>query len=180
MSLDPGDVQATIRSLKDKHLVRVEENFKSQVEKYTQRFCNTPFSDHQFDEEEFAIICVLLLRGPRTPGELKANVGRLHRFADNGEVEAALKRLLEPEEGSAVVVQLPRTPGRRDNEYMHLFSGPLEAARAGRAAASPSASSARPQQTGSSTGLEDRVAALEAEVAALKAELSRLRDALGD
>ena len=115
--------------------VRVEENFKSQVEKYTQRFCNTPFSDHQFDEEEFAIICVLLLRGPRTPGELKANVGRLHRFADNGEVEAALKRLLEPEEGSAVVVQLPRTPGRRDNEYMHLFSGPLEAARAGRAAA---------------------------------------------
>ena len=179
MSLDPGDVQATIRSLKDKHLVRVEENFKSQVEKYTQRFCNTPFSDHQFDEEEFAIICVLLLRGPRTPGELKANVGRLHTFADNGEVEAALERLMNPEEGSAVVVQLPRTPGRRDNEYMHLFSGPVETARAA-PPARPSAPASRLQQPQPATGLEDRVAALEAEVTDLKAELNRLHEALGD
>ena len=126
MSLSSGEVQHTIRSLQDKKLVRVEENFKTQVEKFTHRFCNTPFSDYQFDEAQFAIITVLLLRGPRTPGELKANVGRLHTFADNAAVQEALNTLID-REGGAVIAQLPRTPGRRDNEYAHLFSGPVAA-----------------------------------------------------
>ena len=169
MSLDPGEVQGAVRSLEAKHLVRTEENFKTQVEKYTQRLCNTPFSDHQFDEPEFATICVLLLRGPRTPGELKANAGRLYSFADNTEVEEVLQRLMAPEEGSAVVVELPRTPGRRDPEFMHLFCGPVEAT------ASPAVERKVTRAPHEPVGLEARVAGLEAEVASLSAELTALR-----
>ena len=76
MSLNTGEVQHAVRALQDKHLITCEENFKTQIEKYTHRLCNTPFSDYQFDQSQFAIICVLLLRGPRTPGELRANSGR--------------------------------------------------------------------------------------------------------
>jgi uncharacterized protein YceH (UPF0502 family) len=167
MSLDPGEVQATVRSLEGKHLVRTEENFRTQVEKYTQRFCNTPFSDNQFDDEEFAIVCVLLLRGPRTPGELRANAGRLHTFGDNAEVEAALDRLMHPEQGAPVVVELPRTPGRRDPEYMHLFSGPV--------AARPVAKPTVQQRGGPSKDLESRVLALESAVAELTSQLTDLK-----
>ena len=82
MSLDQGAVQHAIRELRELHLVQVEENFKSQVEKYNQRLCNTLLSDYQFEPDQFAVMCVLLLRGPRTPGELRANSGRLHTFDD--------------------------------------------------------------------------------------------------
>jgi len=122
MSLSQGEVQRTVRQLQDAHLIAVEENFKSQVEKYSQRLCNTPFSQYQFDPAQFSIICTLLLRGPRTPGELRANSGRLHEFADNHAVSDTLGELLNAEAGP-LVVQLPRTPGRRDAEFMHLLSG---------------------------------------------------------
>ena len=56
MNLESGEVLGTLRSLQDKHLVRVEENFRTQVEKFTQRLCNTPFSDYQFDDAQFAIM----------------------------------------------------------------------------------------------------------------------------
>ena len=95
MSLQQGEVQRTIRELETKTLVRVDENFKSRVEKYVQRFCNTRYSDYQFDPPQLAIVCSLLLRGPQTPGELKARSGRLHSFADNAAVVGALKMLIE-------------------------------------------------------------------------------------
>ncbi len=77
MSLNPGAVQHCVRELEGKHLLRLEENFKRGVEKYSQRFCNTSFSELQFDPAEYAIVCLLLLRGPQTPGELRARSGRL-------------------------------------------------------------------------------------------------------
>jgi hypothetical protein len=83
MNLTPGEVQHTIRDLEAKHLVRTDENFKSRTEKYTQRFCNTRYSDFQFDDAQLAIVCLLLLRGPQTPGEIRSRSGRLHAFADN-------------------------------------------------------------------------------------------------
>ena len=174
MSLEPGAVQATIRALQEKRLVRVEENFRTQVEKYTQRLCNTPFSDYQFDPPEFAIMCVLLLRGPRTPGELRANSGRLHTFADNAEVLEALNRLMA-REGGPLVAELPRIAGRRDSEYMHLLSGPIRVRRDSRWAPQPGsgARSAEPQDTrpivaASVEEIEERVARLEAELAELR------------
>ena len=109
MSLQQGEVQHAIRDLEAKHLVRTEENFKSRTEKYTQRFCNTRYSDYQFEPPQLAVVCLLLLRRPQTPGELKARSGRLHSFADNDEVVDVLGTLIEWE-GGPVVVELPRTP----------------------------------------------------------------------
>jgi uncharacterized protein YceH (UPF0502 family) len=171
MNLEPGEVLRAIRALQGKHLVRVEENFRTQVEKFTQRLCNTPFSDYQFEPDQFAVMTVLLLRGPRTPGELKANVGRLHTFTDNGQVLETLGTLKDREDGP-VVVELPRTSGRRDAEWMHLLSGE-PAVRTG-PATSQSSGSRVSSPVGSPTRsvdptLEARVDALESEVAELRA-----------
>ena len=185
MNLEPGEVMGTIRSLQDKHLVRVEENFRSQVDKFTQRLCNTPFADYQFEPDEFAVMTVLLLRGPRTPGELKANVGRLHTFADKDEVLETLERLRD-REGGAVVVELARTPGRRDTEWMHLLSGEVDA---GSATVARSPQSSTPRQSSapspapassSASALEARVEALEAEVAALHRQIAEILETGGD
>ena len=168
MSLQQGEVQHTIRGLEAKHLVRVDENFKSRAEKYTQRFCNTRYSDYQFEPPQLAVVCLLLLRGPQTPGELKARSGRLHSFADNEEVVDVLDTLIEWE-GGPVVFKLPRTAGRKDAEYMHLLSGPVDVESH---ISQPEAKVARKSsERVSSTALEQRVSNLEAEVAELRALL---------
>ena len=115
MALKQGEVQRTIRLLEAKHFVRMDENFKSRTEKYTQRFCNTRYSNLQFDDAQLAIVCLLLLRGPQTPGEIRARSGRLHNFADNDEVVISLDSLIE-REGEQMLVKLPRMPGRKDSE----------------------------------------------------------------
>lgn len=179
MQLDQGTVQNAIRTLQDKHLVRVEENFKSNTEKYTQRLCNTPFSDYQFDPAQFAIVCVLLLRGPRTPGEIRSNSGRLHTFADNDAVIEALATLMDgqgsaddAERGPGVVVELPRVAGRRDNQYTHLFCGPIaEATTSAPTLRTDATPVARRAADDAVTLLEQRVANLEQEVATLKARM---------
>jgi uncharacterized protein YceH (UPF0502 family) len=165
MSLTQGVVQHDVRLLESRHLLRVEDNFKRGVEKYAQRFCNTSFSELQFDAAQFAIVCLLLLRGAQTPGELRARSGRLHEFADNTAVVEAINGLIE-REGDSLVILLPRTPGRKDAEYMHLFSGPVDIqAHAEKVqAAAASDSSARV----SMAELAQRVTELEAEVAELK------------
>ena len=165
MSLKPGEVQHTIRALELKHLVRTEENFKSRTEKYAQRFCNTRYSDQQFDPAQLAIVCLLLLRGPQTPGELRARSGRLHAFADNNEVVVAANSLIE-REGEPMLVNLPRAPGRKDSEYMHLFCGPVDVEAYASAAQSTIAPAA--SKRSSVTDLEERVCRLEAEVERLK------------
>jgi uncharacterized protein YceH (UPF0502 family) len=168
MALQPGEVQHTIRKLEAKHLVRTEENFKSRAEKYTQRFCNTRYSDLNFEPAELAIVCLLMLRGPQTPGELRSRSGRLHEFADNGEVVEALKKLIERDKG-ALVVELPRTAGRKDPEYTHLFAGPIDIEAYETQAKSSKASGSTERV--SVADLAERVSQLEAEVAELKALL---------
>ena len=170
MSLQQGEVQHAIRELESKTLVRVDENFKSRVEKYVQRFCNTRYSDYQFDPPQLAIVCLLLLRGPQTPGELKARSGRLHSFADNAAVVDALKMLIEWQ-GNPLVVQLPRTPGRQDSEYMHLFAGPIDIEAHARQAQVVAA--AGPSGRSSVSELEQRVSNLEAAVAELNEQLKK-------
>ena len=170
MALKPGEVQHTIRALELKHLVRTEENFKSRTEKYTQRFCNTRYSEQQFDPAQLAIVCLLLLRGPQTPGELRARSGRLHTFADNNEVVLAANSLIE-REGEPMLVNLPRSPGRKDSEYMHLFCGPVDVEAYTSAAQSVQAPAA--SKRSSVTDLEERVSRLEAEVERLKGLLDQ-------
>lgn len=168
MSLQPGEVQHTIRVLEAKHLVRVEENFKSRTEKYAQRFCNSRYSDLQFEPAELAVVCLLMLRGPQTPGELRARSGRLHEFGDNAAVVETLKGLTQREAGS-LVIELPRTPGRKDPEYMHLFAGPVDLEAHQRQAQSAKAGSSASRI--SVADLAERLDRLEAEVAELKNRL---------
>jgi uncharacterized protein YceH (UPF0502 family) len=170
MSLSQGAVQHTARILAEKKLVMIEEGARRGVEKYKQRFCNTRFSELQFDSAQFAIICLLFLRGPQTPGELRAHSGRLHEFADNNAVSDTLQGLIERDE--PLVVQLPRTPGRKDSEYMHLFSGPIDieayAETAREKAPSP------PAQRSSISDLDQRVSDLEAQVSELREMIENL------
>ena len=169
MSMTEGEVQATVRSLEEKKLVQADENFKSRTSKYRQRFCNSRYSDLQFEAAELAIVCLLLLRGPQTPGELRANSGRLHAFGDNLAVVAALDALAG-RQPDALVVKLPRTPGRKDSEYMHLFAGPvdIDAYRDKMSAKAP------PQRSAPAT-----TAALEARVERLEQALQEIRTSLG-
>lgn len=162
ISLDQGLVQHTARGLATKHLVVSRENFKSGVVKFSQRLCNTTYSDYQFDSPQFAIVCLLLLRGPQTPGELRARSRRLHAFTDKAAVVEALGGLIE-REGEPLVVKLPRTPGRRDSEYMHVFCGPIDID-----AYATQAKVARPSERVSVSELARRVSKLEAEVAELR------------
>lgn len=171
MSLSQGDVQHTVRELENKHLVRVEENFKRGVEKYSHRFCNTNFSELQFDEAQYSIICLLLLRGPQTPGELRAHSGRLHTFEDNQAVVDALSGLIE-REGDPLLVKLPRTPGRKDSEYMHLFCGAVDM-EAYESQAQESKSRVSAERV-TLAELTQRVGELEAEIDRLKQRLDQL------
>ena len=167
LSLEPGVVQRTVNDLVQKKLVMVQ-NFGSRVDKYQQRFCNTQFAQIKLSAAEFAIVCLLLLRGPQTPGELKAHSGRLHEFADVTEVEAALEALLARPDGS-LIARLPREPRRKDHTYAHLFGGPLESATKEELPARPVA---MPRT-------DDRVADLAARVESLERELRELKQALG-
>jgi uncharacterized protein YceH (UPF0502 family) len=171
MNLDPGVVQRAVNDLVAKRLIMVQ-NFGSRVDKYQQRLCNTQFAQIQLTPAEYAIVCLLFLRGPQAPGELKAHSGRLHEFKDLGEVDAALATLLERPAGP-LVARLPREPRRKDHAYGHLFSGPIESvpreAAETRSEAAPASRSAAPSS----------LAALEARVAALERELASLKEALG-
>jgi uncharacterized protein YceH (UPF0502 family) len=168
MSLEQGAVERTVKDLIAKRLVMTQE-FGSRVEKYQQRLCNTHFAEIKFSPPEFAVVCLLLLRGAQTPGEIKAHSGRLHEFADFTEAEAALESLLTRADGP-FVARLAREPRRKDHAYAHLFGGPIESAPAEvRTADSAEAPTIRPSAL---AALEARVEKLEQELAALKQALS--------
>ena len=127
MRLDEGAVQEIVDGLIKKRLVSEKTGFGSRVTKYQHRFCNTDFGDLTFSDQELGIICVLLLRGAQTPGELRTRTDRLCKFSDVNETEAALKHLMEREDGP-FVVRLPRETGKRESRYAHLFCGKVEVA----------------------------------------------------
>lgn len=162
-----SDVQATIDSLNKKRLISEQSGFGSRVVKYKHRFCNTEFSALQLSSAQTAIICLLLLRGPQTPGELRTRSNRLHAFNDVAEVEqalAALSAISEP-----LVRQLPREPGKRESRFVELVSQISDDV----AAAMPlqHCSTSSEQQT---TSLTERVTHLEQEVAELKQLIATL------
>jgi len=114
------------------------------------------------DEGELALLAVMMLRGPQTPGELKQRSERLHSFADLGAVQETLERLLERE----LVVRHPRQPGQKEERYEQVLGGGGE-----EEAPAPSPSVA-PE--------EDRLERLERELAELRAQVASLREALGE
>lgn len=169
MSLAPGTVQRTVRQLEEKYLVSIRDGQRQNIEKYSQRMCNTPMAKWQFSEAEYAVVCVLLLRGAQTPGELRTRTARMHEFADNQAVTEVLRNLMDKEEG-AVVARLSRKPGRQDHEYTHLFAGEIASApeEEGLGQRQP-----QPPQ-------EDRLTALECRIDALETALQKLADKLGE
>jgi uncharacterized protein YceH (UPF0502 family) len=125
LDLSEAVVQQTVDSLMKKYLVSDKSaGYGGRVTKYRHRFCNTEFGPLKFSAHELGIVCVLLLRGPQTPGELRSRTNRLCEFADAEEVEAALKSLMEREEGP-FIARLARAPGERESRYAHLFFGEL-------------------------------------------------------
>jgi uncharacterized protein YceH (UPF0502 family) len=116
-----------------------------------------------------ALLAVLMLRGPQTAGELRINCDRLHRFADISAVEGFLHELAQRPAG-ALVMELPRQPGSRENRWVHLLCGAPPA----QAHAVPSAAVSRSHDDGDLALLGARVEALEESVAQLHAQLAAL------
>lgn len=129
------------------------------------------------DDEELALLAVLMLRGPQTPGELKQRCERLHSFADLAAVLRTLERLLERE----LVVRHPRQPGQKEERYEQVLGGgDVEGApeSAGSATDTPEAATA-PASSPAATG-EDRLERIERELSELRSQVASLREALGD
>lgn len=170
-NLDEAQVLEIVEVLVKRNLV-FEMLFGSRVAKYKHRFCNTEFSKIHLNPQELGIICVLLLRGPQTPGELRTRTNRLCEFKDMGSVETTLNRLISREDGP-FVVRLDREPGKRESRYMHLLCGDVQPNAIFSSASSDMAYDA--DDGGSANSLQERVAQLEEEVAQLRNELSELK-----
>ena len=159
MALDPGEVHHTLRELETRRLAK--QVFSSRAERYEHRtgaFFSLP-------QPQVALLGLLLLRGAQTVHELFARSERLAKFVDADDVRHHLERLAQRQ--PALVVQIPRGPGQREDRYAHLLCGPVDAA-------AVSERSARRHEAEPST-LEARVAALESEVTALREEIAALR-----
>ena len=170
MSLTATDVQVVLDDLVRKYLVSDRAGFGGRVKKYKHRFCNTEFGSLQFTDQERGALCVLMLRGPQTPGEIRTRTHRLCEFEDVGEVEAVLQSLAGHEAGP-FVRRLPREPGKRESRYAHLLAGEAGLPEASTEALPREATTAVPPQA---SDLEQRVDELEAEVEALRQRLDRL------
>jgi uncharacterized protein YceH (UPF0502 family) len=168
MNLDEAAVRNALHSLDGQSLVRSVSASDSRVTKYEHRLQEA----FNFYRHEIAILCVLLLRGPQTPGELRTRTERMHSFDDLGAVQSSLQHLMKRE--PPLVKVLPRQPGTKEARYAHLLSGDVEAleARPDVVTAAPTAISA---DAGRMTHLEEEVAALRKEVADLKQQLATFR-----
>ena len=170
MDLDEEEVRLALHRLEDLGLGGRARGADGRVAKY-EHWLGEAFN---FSRAETALICVLLLRGPQTPGELRGRTDRLHRFDEIGEVLAGLQKLMERE--PPLVAVLPRQPGTKESRYAHLLSGPVESLPV--AAVSEIAYARR--ETGQDAGQEERIAQLESTVAELKQEVATLRQKLDD
>ena len=171
MQLDEATVKFVVDSLARRHLVVEKSGFGSRVPKYQQIFCNTEFGSLKFTPRETAIICELLVRGPQTPGELRARVQRMAELTEPNAIESLLEGLAN-HAGGALVQQLPREAGRRDSRWAQLFEELPEIVEA--PAEQPHAAAVTPAAAGA-PDLAARVAVLEAQVAELRSELAELR-----
>lgn len=186
MSLSENDWQNTVDELVQMNQLMVDQKASSRVNKYFHRFCNTEFGNLQFTAQQRAIICVLFLRGPQTPGELRTRTNRLADFTDVNEVEVVLQQL-QNLNNQTLVQKLEREPGKRESRYLHLFSDLDENHSA---APNTSALSGDAEHESGSTNistpsegehlLTQRVNALEQQVATLTEQVTCLTELLED
>ncbi len=162
MHLEETAVKEAVNWLSRRHLLVEKSGFGSRVPKFQQIFCNTEFGSLKFTPQETGIICELLLRGPQTPGELRARVPRLAPLPDGSVIETLLQALANRPEGP-LVQQLPREAGRRDSRWAQLFEELPEVTAATDADEPPTAA-----PSPAAPGLAARVEALERAVAELR------------
>ena len=156
MNLDEDQIRQALHQLEDDGLAGPARGADSRVAKYEHRLQEV----FNFTRGEFAVVCVLLLRGPQTPGELRARGERMHRFEELSDVQSTLQRLMQRE--PPLVKVLPRQPGTKEARYAHLFSGePVEAV--------------GNSEVAESSGTGSSLAQMEAEIAALREEVAELR-----
>ncbi|HUI76954.1 MAG TPA: YceH family protein [Bryobacteraceae bacterium] len=160
VSYDEETVETALERLRLKGLAVRITGRDSRVPKHGQRFTET----QNLGRREAAIVCVLLLRGPQTIGELRSRSERLHSFDDLEAVEHTLNHLAE----LGMVKRLARQAGSREARYMHLLSGDVEGAEETAPAAVAPVSSRGP-------GPDERIAVLERELAALRSEFDDFR-----
>lgn len=173
MELSGSQVQETVDELSDKKLILEQSGNNSKVSKYQHRFCNTPFSDLQLSKQQVAIVCVLLLRGPQTPGELRTRTQRLAQFANTEELENVLTSLLNIN-GEQLILRLEREPGKREARYAQLFS-PMHCVAAEQISLTDKNSDPVSHNTFDVTKMA-RIEALEIQVTDLRSQLQELRN----
>lgn len=166
VAFDEQTVVRAVDGLREKRLATLYAGAESRVAKYkhtlTDALLLTP--------GEVALLCVLMLRGPQTPGELRPRTERLYKFDTLPEIEAALEALAARQPRS-LVAKLPRQPGTKESRYAQLLAGPVERPTApGEAAPAPAAPPPAP--------VPDRITQLEQEVADLRRELAGVRQEL--
>jgi len=159
-NLDEDDVRQALHGLENKGLAGRARSAEGRVTKY-EHWLGEAFN---FSRAEQALVCVLLLRGPQTPGELRNRTERMHRFDELSDVLAGLEKLMQREPPLAAV--LPRHPGFKESRYAHLLSGTVEELAAQVAVHPPEADF---------PAHDERMAQLEAAVAEMKQEIAELR-----
>ncbi len=165
MNLDEDSVRYALNTLQEERFAGPAGGADSRVTKYEHRLQEV----FNFDRREIAVVCVLLLRGPQTPGELRSRTDRMYHFEALDDVIATLDRLAQREPPLARV--LPRQPGTKESRYTHLFSGePPEPSTSVGAGDSPAQLS-----TSSAASAAERITRLEQEVSTLRQQLATFR-----
>jgi hypothetical protein len=159
MNVDENSVRDALSGLQELGLAGPASGADSRVTKYEHRLQEK----FNFSRGETAVLCVLLLRGPQTPGELRGRTERMHRFEDLDAVQSSLQHLMQREPPLATV--LPRQPGTKEARYAHLLAGEVDVAEVASRSVAPTSDSAD----------EDRVSRLEEEVTALRREVGDLK-----
>jgi len=165
-SFDEETVRLALRNLSDKGLAGTAGGADSRVTKYEHRLQEVL----NLTRPETAVLCVLLLRGPQTPGELRGRTERMYRFEHLDDVLSALQQLMRREPPLAKA--LGRRPGTKEIRYAHLLSGDVEA---WESPAFETASGDGAEDTGRIAQLEEKVASLEREVAELRQQMAEFR-----
>jgi len=165
MNLDEEAVRRAVRSLTEQAMVRSASG-DSRVAKFEHRLNEL----YNFHRHELALLCVLFLRGPQTPGELRTRAERMYAFEDLDTVHAALNLLMRRE--PPLVKVLPRQPGTKESRFVHLFSGDA----APDTISEPATAEEADVQ---SNATAERLRGLEEEIAQLRRELETLREQFG-
>jgi uncharacterized protein YceH (UPF0502 family) len=174
MTLDESAVRDALATLQEKRLAGPASGADSRVTKYEHRLQEV----FNFDRREIAVVCVLLLRGPQTPGELRGRTDRMYHFEALDDVISTLDRLAQREPPLSAI--LPRQPGTKESRYTHLFSGEPPELAGGSGASVGAADSTAHRATSTVTSATERIARLEQEVSTLRQELSEIQQQLAN